>query len=163
MQILDYAMQMELDGEKYYRELATTCPDAGIRGILIRMADAEVKHYETLKQLKAEGPAEMAADVVRPEAKNLFQEMMESGETFDFNASELSLYKQACDVEFKARDFYLEHAEECVSDESKALFKRLADEEGLHADIIASIIEFVQRAEPGNWVETAEWYTKEDY
>ncbi len=163
MQVLDYAMQMELDGETYYRELAKTCPDVGIRGILERMADAEVKHYETLKKLKEDPSVEMAVDVVRPEAKNLFQEMMDSGKTFDFNASELSLYKEACDVEFKARDFYLEHAEECVSDESKDLFKRLADEEGLHADIIASIVEFVERAEPGNWVENAEWYTTEDY
>jgi rubrerythrin len=163
MQILDYAMQMELDGEKYYRELATTCPDSGIRGILERMADAEVKHYETLKQMKDAGTSDMPVDIVRPEAKNLFATMMESGEAFDFNASELGLYEKARDVEFKARDFYLEHGEEVVSDSGKALFKRLADEEGLHADIIASLIDFVGRAEPGNWVEAAEWYTTEDY
>ncbi len=163
MQVLDYAMQMELDGEKYYRELATTCMDAGIRGILERMAEAEVKHYNTLKQLKDEGPAAMAVDVVRPEAKNLFQVMMESGETFDFNLSEVSLYEKARDVEFKARDFYLEHAEEVVDTEARELFKRLADEEGLHAEIIESIVDFVQRAEPGNWVENAEWFTREDY
>jgi len=163
MQILDYAMQMELDGEKYYRELATTCPDAGIRGILERMADAEVKHYETLKQIKANGPAEMAADEVRADAKNLFQVMMDSKETFDFNVSQLDLYKQACDVEYKARDFYLEHVDSVESDESKLLFKRLADEEGLHADIMASVVEFVGHAEPGNWVEDAEWFTREEY
>ncbi len=163
MQILDYAMQMELDGEKYYRELATTCQDGGIRGILEYMADAEVKHYETLKQIKDSGVVDMAADAVRSKAKTLFQEMMESGETFDFNVSELCLYEKARDVEFKTRDFYLEHAEEVVSDDAKALFKRLADEEGLHANIIASIIEFVEHAEPGHWVEDAEWYTKEVY
>ena len=163
MQILDYAMQMELDGEKYYRELATTCQDAGIRGILERMANAEVKHYNTLKQMKDSGAGEMDADVVRPEAKNLFREMMDSGATFDFNVAELSLYEKARDVEFKTRDFYLEHAEEVVSDDAKALFKRLADEEALHANIISSIIEFVEHAEPGHWVEDAEWYTKEVY
>ncbi|MBT3194758.1 MAG: ferritin family protein [Verrucomicrobia bacterium] len=163
MQILDYAMQMELDGEKYYRELATTCPDAGIRGMLEHMADAEVKHYETLKQMKAAGVASMADDVVRPSAKNLFKEMMDSGETFDFNVSELSLYEKARDVEYKARDFYLEHVDEVASEESRALFKQLADEEGLHADILSSVIEFVGQAEPGNWVEAAEWYKTEDY
>ena len=163
MEILDYAMQMELDGEKYYRELAKTCQDAGIHGILDRMADAEVKHYNVLKQIKEAGVGDMAADEVRPGAKNLFQQKMESGEVFDFNASELSLYETARDVEFKARDFYLEHAEEVASDEGKALFKRLADEEGLHADILVSIIDYVGRAEAGRWVEDAEWYTTEAY
>ncbi len=163
MQILDYAMQMELDGERYYTELATTCTDAGIRGILERMAAAEVKHYNTLKQMKDEVSASMGDDVVRPEAKSLFAEILESGGSFDFNMSELALYEKARDVENRARDFYLEHADEVVSDEARDLFKRLADEEGLHADIINSIIEFVQRAEPGNWIETAEWYTREEY
>ena len=163
MQVLDYAMQMELDGEKYYRELATTCMDAGIRGILERMAADEVKHYSTLMQIKAEGPASMNADTVRSQAKNLFAEVMESGGTFDFNMSELSLYEKARDVEYKARDFYLEHAEEVAEEDAKELFLRLADEECLHADIMSSIVEFVQRAEPGNWIEDAEWYSREDY
>lgn len=163
MQVLDYAMQMELDGEKYYRELATTCQDAGIRGILERMAGDEVKHYATLMQIKEEAPASMNADTVAPQARSLFRETMEGGGTFDFNMSELSLYEKARDVEYKARDFYLEHAEEVVEEEAKALFKRLADEEGLHADIMNSIIEFVQQAEPGNWIENAEWYRRESY
>lgn len=163
MQILDYAMQMELDGEKYYRELATTCMDKGIRGILERMAADEVKHYETLMRIKEEAPASMNADTVRDEARSLFKEVMESGGSFDFNMSELSLYEKARDVEYKARDFYLEHAEEVPEEEAKKIFKRLADEECLHADIMNSLVEFVQQAEPGNWIEDAEWYSREDY
>ncbi len=163
MQVLDYAMQMELDGEKYYRELATTCMDAGIRGVLERMADAEMKHYRTLMQLKSGGAASMTADMVRADAKNVFQEMMESGETFDFNMSELSLYEKARDLELKARDIYLEHAEDEVDEAGQELFKRLADEESLHSEIISSIIDFVKHAEPGNWVENAEWFSREDY
>ena len=39
----------------------------------------------------------------------------------------------------------------------------LTYQEQQHVEFIESIIEFVSRPEPGNWLETAEWYHTEDY
>mgnify|MGYP001048607351 CR=1 FL=1 len=41
MYIYDYAMQMEKDSEHYYRQLANSCTDTGLKTILNMLADLE--------------------------------------------------------------------------------------------------------------------------
>lgn len=45
MNIYEYAMKAEKDGERYYRELANKTDDVGLKSILMMLADEEVKHY----------------------------------------------------------------------------------------------------------------------
>lgn len=52
MDIYEYAMKMEKDGENLYREMAANTENTGIRNILIMLADAEVRHYDTFKKMK---------------------------------------------------------------------------------------------------------------
>jgi rubrerythrin len=163
MNVFDYAMQMEKDGEQYYRELAGKCGDAGLSKILLRMADAEVKHFAALAKMKANQRADLASGEVRAEAKNLFRQLQESGAVVPDGMSQVALYRKAQDVEAQSRHFYLERAGELERPEARESFYRIADEEKLHYDMIGSIIEFVSRAEPGNWLEDAEWFHHEDY
>ena len=44
MNIFDFAMQMEKDGEEYYREIARKTQDRGIETIMTTRAEAEVTH-----------------------------------------------------------------------------------------------------------------------
>ncbi len=163
MDILDHAMQMELDGEKYYRDLAAKTADEGLAGILTRMADDEVKHYNTFKRIKEEGAPEMASVTVADGAKSVFAEMAESGRAFDLEESQIALYEQAREVERQSREFYLEKAAELPTPEAQTLIKRIADEEELHYQLLSSIVEFVSRPVPGNWLENAEWRHTEEY
>jgi rubrerythrin len=163
VQIFDFAMQMEKDGEAFYRQCAEQTSDKGVAGILNRLAEAEVIHYRILDAIKHDRAAEMPAGTINADVKNLFRSMLDSGEAFGGEGSELELYKRAQDMEAKSRDFYLHEAENVESPHGKELFLRIADEEKLHVDYIGSIIEFVERAEPGNWLEDAEWYHNEDY
>jgi rubrerythrin len=163
MDILEHAMQMELDGEQYYRELAAKTDDEGLAGILTRMADDEVKHYNTFKQLREQQAPEMAAEGVSEGARTLFAELAEKGRGFGLDASQVALYEKARDVERDARDFYLEKAADLASPEARALVKRIADEEELHYQLLSSIVEFVARPVPGNWLENAEWSHREEY
>ncbi len=52
MNIYDFAMQMEKDGENYYRELAAASEIAGLKKIFDMLADEEVKHFQIFRQLK---------------------------------------------------------------------------------------------------------------
>src|SRR5512137_1164119 len=59
MDVYDYAMQLEKDGESYYRDGAARSVNKGIRHILNMLADAEVKHYNILNQMREGASVEL--------------------------------------------------------------------------------------------------------
>lgn len=161
--VLNYAMQMEKDGEKYYRKLAEESPDNGLTAIFNMLADEEIKHHDVLLQISTDRKTEMAEGTIREDVKNLFAEMAEDGRKFDYGDSQIGLYRKAQEIEEKSRDFYLEEAESIPSPQGKELFFKIADEEKLHYLMLETIIKFVSRPEPGNWLENAEWYHTDEY
>ncbi|GAH41605.1 unnamed protein product [marine sediment metagenome] len=52
MNIFEYAMKMEKDGEEYYRQLAQQTTNKGLQTILTMLADEEVKHYNAISAIK---------------------------------------------------------------------------------------------------------------
>jgi rubrerythrin len=73
MNIYEYAMQMEKDGENYYRELAGNSQVEGIKIILTMLANEEVKHYNAIAQLqKHAGNSLFAKTTVLENVKNVF-------------------------------------------------------------------------------------------
>ena len=160
MDIYEYAMQMEKDGESYYRELAAQAQSDGIRNILTLLANAEVKHYrifERMKQHESTQPADLAYLV---NIKNVFAEMRDNKVPMTENGSQIELYRKAQELEKKTRDFYREKAGE-VDASQKAIFLKIADEEQKHFNILETIIDMVSR--PQTWLENPEWYHLEDY
>jgi len=109
MNIFEYAMQMEKDGENYYRELAQKTNNKGIKTILTMLADEEVKHYNAVKQMMTTNP-QMAETTILTDAKNVFEQMKKCQEAFNIDVGQIQLYKKAQDIEEKSRDFYLEKA-----------------------------------------------------
>jgi rubrerythrin len=160
MDIFEYAMQMEKDGETYYRQLAEKTNNKGVRTILTMLADEEVKHYNTVESMKTTKP-QMAETTILADAKNIFIRMNDSGEKFDFDISQTELYKKAQDIEKKSQDFYLEKANEVEEKYQKEIFLRLAEEESQHYFLLENIIQFVSR--PETWLENAEFYHLQEY
>ena len=160
MGIFDYAMQMEKDGEDFYRQLAQQTVNKGIRTIFITLADDEVKHYNAIEQMKT-GETQMAETTILNDAKNIFVQIKESGEEFSFDGSQIELYRKAQDIEKKSRDFYVEKADEVQEEYQRELFLKLAEEEKKHYFLLDNIIEFVSR--PERWLENAEFVHLEEY
>lgn len=160
MNILEYAMQMEKDGETYYRQLIQQTTNKGLRTILTMLANEEVKHYNAIDKIRT-GKSQMAATTILAGAKNIFVKLKDSSEGFDAEISQIDLYKKAQDIEEKSRDFYLEKANEVDQDYQKELFLKLAEEEKKHYFLLYNIIEFVSR--PEHWLENAEFCHLEDY
>lgn len=160
MDIFEFAMQMEKDGENYYQQLAQNAANKGIKTILTMLADEEVKHYTVLAKIQTQRPG-MAETVILADAKSVFQQMKESGEKLELNAGQAELYKQAQEIEEKSRDFYLEKSNEVTEDYQKELFLKLAEEEKKHYFLLENMIDFVSR--PQQWLENAEWYHLEEY
>jgi rubrerythrin len=160
---------METEGEKYYRELVTKCKTEGLKKIFTMLADEEVKHFKVIKRLQEKSNlAEVVDSEVLTDVKNIFEEMrdgkldFEQGHYVD-TTEETNAYRKARDIEEASREFYLVKAEETGDEQAKNILKKLAGEENKHFRIMDTIVEFVSRPEPGNWLENAEFHHLEPY
>jgi rubrerythrin len=161
MDVFQFAMKAEKDGEKYYRDLAAKSPDTGLATILRMLADAEVTHYNTLKEIAEGTDALVSETTLLARVKNVFVRMRNEKKTFDFNVSQIDLYKKAQDLEKKSQEFYLQRADIAESRAQRELFVRLAREEREHWVILQNLIEFLST--PTTWLENAEWHHLDEY
>jgi len=160
MNIFIYAMQMEKDGENYYRQLAQSAGNKGVKTIFTMLAEEEVKHFNIVKDVKASITQTVTDTPLLDNAKNIFIQIQQAGEKLSFDVKQTELYKKAQDIEEKSRKFYLEAAQK-VGREQKQIFLKLAEEEKKHYFLLENIIQFVSR--PEQWLENAEFYHLEDY
>jgi rubrerythrin len=160
MNIFDFAMEKEKFSEDYYRQLAAKSNNKGLETVFNMLADEEARHYRIVSDMKKDVIPDIAETVVLSNAKNVFTKMRESAQNFNFNISQVELYKKALKIEEQSRDFYLEKADE-VAESQKEIFLKLADEEKKHYFLLENIIDFVSR--PQTWLENAEFYHLEEY
>ena len=161
MNVFEFAMQMEKDGEKFYRELAEKAGDAGLKKIFTTLADEEVVHYNTFKSLFEKTKAKAVESNVLEKAKNIFTEMKAAG-TINVSAatSQVEAYKQAMKAEEEAYTFYEKKAEECDDPAEKQILLTFAKEERRHYRLLENVVEFVSR--PEQWLEDAEYVNMAD-
>jgi len=158
--IFIYAMQMEKDGEEYYYKLAQETNDKGLRAVFSMLAQEEARHYEMISKARTARP-QMAETSILTDAKNIFAQIKESGESFDPEPGQVGAYKKAQEIEKKSMDFYREKAGEVEQEYQKELFLKLAEEEKKHYFLLENIIDFVSR--PETWLENAEFCHLEEY
>lgn len=162
MNVFEYAMQMEKDGEAYYRDLADKCKIEGLKKILILLADDEVGHYKAFKKLNDQLSPEVLETVVLSNAKTIFTEMKEAeGDLEAADISEIDLYKKAIEVEAKSAAFYKEKAAEVDNREAKDAFLKIAQDELKHQHLLENMVDFLAR--PNSWVEAAEFVHLDEY
>jgi rubrerythrin len=159
MDIYEYAIQMETDGENFYRELAAGTPNKGLAAIFSMLADEEVKHHRLFENMKRHDKVHAAETPILENVKNVFIQMKEERQT-EANISEIELYRKAQEIERKSRDFYIEKSAEVDASQTE-VFLKIADEEKRHYSILGKLIDFVNR--PAYWLENPEWYHLEDY
>lgn len=160
MDIYEFAMKMEKDGESYYRELAAKSANKGMKSIFTMLADAEVVHYNIFQKMKSNEKVKVADTEILSQVKNVFEKLREEKDT-DVNASQIESYKKAEELEKASQDFYLKQGNEAKDQDQRAIFLKIAEEEKRHYFILERIIDFVSR--PDAWLENPEWYHLEEY
>lgn len=160
MNIFEFAMQMEKDGEQYYRELASKTNDKGLISIFNMLADDEVKHYHIIQQMMNNQTTAMVDTEVLANAKNIFAEMKQTGQSMVSDTSQIDMYRHAQENEKKSEDFYRQKAAE-VDESNRDILLRMAEEEKRHYFLLDNIIEFVNR--PDTWLENAEFNHLDEY
>jgi len=159
MDIFEFAMQMELDGAKLYRDLAENSQDAGVKRILGQLAEDEDKHYEILKSMSESVDPEMAETSVLTDAINIFAAVTK--DDLDLSGEQVDVYRRAVEIEAKSEAFYIEKAEEVKSPAQRKLLLRLADEERRHKHLLDGMVELLKA--PDLWLENAEFTNLGDY
>ncbi len=161
MNIFEFGMQMEKDGEAYYRNLAEKTGNKGLKSIFTMLADAEVGHHSAMKAMAENTNPEMYEAKLLADVKNVFVQMKDEQRDLDLDASQIDLYKTAQETEKKAEAFFREQSEAAESSAQKEIFTKLADEEKEHFVLLENLIEFVSR--PAEWLENAEWSHLDSY
>ena len=156
MNIYEYAMEMEKEGELFYRDLAAKTNNSALKGVLNLLADEEVQHFELIKSMQ-EGSStpELTASNLKESAQNVFQKIKREQINFDFGTSAAEMYQKASKHEAAAVAFYAKKAEEAENPEHRDIFSKLAEEENEHKEFMESMAEFV--SEPERWLEDAEF------
>ena len=160
MDIFEFAIQMEQDGEQYYRQLAEKAVHPGIQGVLNQLADDEVKHAEAIKHIQEKTGGFVETKVLE-NAKNVFQQIKDFGGGFDLKGDEEAAYRQAVELERKSISFYLDRFDQAENPDQKALFEKLAEEEKKHYHLMSNLVDFV--ASPKTWLEDARFNRLDEY
>ena len=160
MDIFEFAIQMERDGQQYYHELASKTTHTGMKDILNVLAADELGHQHVIEQIRA-GSDIVAETEVLAKAKNVFQQMKDFGGKIDLSGDEESLYRRAIELEQRSVSFYLDRADQVETPEQKALFRKLAEEEKKHWYLLDCLLNFL--ASPETWLEDAEFGRLDEY
>lgn len=161
MEIFDYAMKMEKEGESFYLILASNAMNKGLKEIFTLLAKEEKKHYQIFKAMKEENKTQFQDLAFLSVVKNIFKTMKVEDPFFDGNLGQKEAFIKAQELEKKSEEFYLEKSKQATDLEQKTNFLKIAAEEKQHYWLLDNLIEFISR--PDQWLENAEWSHLEEY
>ncbi len=146
MKLLDFAMQMELDGKAYYERLENETPDAGLRKLFSVLAADEEKHYWTLQDLSSGVGREMGESIALEEAKSIFNAMRVEESVIAELREKKDIYLHAMQMEADSIRIY----EDIAREESKggdalvvSVVNRIIEEEKKHYNSMENIHDYI--------------------
>lgn len=152
MDVLVYAIKMELDGEEYYKEQARLNKGSGLYKVFMDLAQEESEHTQLLEE-RSKGLSYKKRASVAVSRKNVFTALKDFKPDENNIAEQLDAYKLALEKEKESIGLYKELS--AKSPESADLYDFLISQEEEHYAIIEEIIKMVNR--PKEWVESAEF------
>ena len=162
MNVFEFAMQMEKNGEAFYREIAGKTKNHGLKNIFTTLADEEVEHYKTFKKLYEKSTVRVTESNVFDKAKNIFIEMKNAGGLdLSDETPQTEAYQTAMAAEKEAYTFYEQKAAETDIPGEKKVLLTFAKEERQHYRLLENVIEFLSR--PQEWLENAEFAGLDEY
>ncbi len=159
MNYIEFAIQMEIDGEIYYREQADKNKGNALEKVFLKLAEDEKKHAGLVRNYAAAVDYKLDEDNAFVEFENVFKG--ESDFKLDTKAGpdQLDAYRLALKKEQESIDLYKKMKEE--ADTEKGLFGYLVRQEEYHYKIFDDMISHLKKAE--EWVEDAEFGKRETY
>lgn len=157
---LELAIQLEIEGQKYYLEQAEKNKDNELGRIFILLADAEKEHEKLLRK-RLNNEDYILSDDNNEKIKTVFDGLKNFDTNNIIKATQLDVYRLAADIEEKSIKMYQDMLREADNDKDKELLEFLIKEENQHLVLFEEFVKMVSR--PEEWVESAEFGLREDY
>ena len=159
MDIYEFAMKMELDGQGFYEKQAATTKDKQLKEILLSLAEEEKNHYQIFKRLRdnqVTSIRELATgnDTLN-KVKNIFVEMSQTPGGTSFGEDAVAAWTEALHIEEKSVAFYTEKAQAETDTEKKNILEKIAEEERTHIHMIDGVLTFLKF--PDAFAESAQF------
>lgn len=161
MNSLEFAINMELEGEEYYIQQAERNKNNGLHNVFLLLANDEKNHGNILRNKSKDLPFELKQSSALTQSKSIFQELAQGKNQIKESSTQLDVYGSALVTEKHSIEIYKELLTNAVDEKEKDLFHFLIQQEEEHYTIIEEIITLLTR--PEEWVESAEFGIREDY
>ncbi|MDD3171186.1 MAG: ferritin family protein [Bacilli bacterium] len=158
---LKFAIQMELDGEDYYRKQAELNKDNSLYTVCMLLAIEEKEHSEILLNKLNDKSYQLVDTNTLENAKNIFANIGNVKTEAKKIASQLDFYRLASKNEVASIKLYEKYLNESQEKKEKELFLFLISQEKQHLAILEELAKLISRAE--EWTESAEFGIREDY
>lgn len=161
MDILQFAIQMEKDGEQYYQQQAAKNEGNALQTIFLSLAKDEAKHAKLLISKTADEPYVLEPQAELSSQLSLFYESPDFQSAVKEMPDQAALYHEALELEKRSINLYQDLLTKVGDAASKELFTFLIGEEQYHFNILEEMYRHVNR--PNDWVEAAEFGVREEY
>lgn len=157
-EVFEMGMDIEKNGEEYYRKAAGLTKDSEVRGIFEKLMRAEVEHYNTFKKLREDLPArDTVPQVSDPEDQEylyldalvksrLFGSVREAQEAAAAADGPIEALQGALTFEKDTILFFTEMQARTREDLGRAEIERLIEEERKHVVWIAGMIKKLRQS-----------------
>lgn len=161
MDALHFAIQMERDGEKYYRNQAAQFDGYSLARVFLLLADDEKLHAEILLSRAAGRRYTLANSGVPAGAKSIFADLDGFKSAIRDIPDQLDIYEAALEMEKKSISMYEDCLKQASDSDERELFEYLAGQEKEHARLMDELVQAVRNGT--SWVESAEFGIRKEY
>ena len=161
MNALEYAINMEHDGEKYYTEQAERNRNNSLHTVCSMLANDENRHARLLIKKAGDLPYDLVNMDACSATKNIFKDIGDFKSEIKTMPSQLDFYAMALEKEKQSIDLYTDFLCKSGSDDEIKLFEFLIRQEKQHYEIFDELVTLLSHAE--DWVENAEFGIRKEY
>lgn len=162
VEALKFAIQMELDGKKFYTQAGERSTNPLGKELFTWLAGQEDHHRQTFENIykaiseKQGWPSEHVKPVKGQKPGNIFSEAIKnSGKTVKSNKMEVEDAVRAMDMEIKSRDYYKKQEALATSPAEKSFFKTISEEEQGHYLGLIDYREYI--------TDPVDWFTRTEH
>jgi len=161
MNTMEFAIKMELDGERYYRRQAELNKENSLYPICLMLADDEARHARILTGKSKHLNYELTDSATLATAKNIFNGIEDFKMDLKPNPSQLDFYRIATEMERQSIALYSEFLAKAEQPGEVELFEYLIGQEKQHFEILDELSTLLRHAE--EWIESAEFGLRKDF
>lgn len=159
MNTIDFAINMELEGQRYFEDQAKLNKDNELHTVFLFLAEAEKEHAQLLKKRKEMEPYVLNDNSIRPDIETAIEEVKSLRN--ELKEKQLDMYRMAYKLEENSINLYYDLLTKTTVPENIELYTYLIEQEKEHLKFFEDLVIMLNR--PEEWVESAEFGEREEY